>query len=225
MEDLPFYAGISQLCRERGGEASPPWLDRAELDALFARRHPRMADRAIPLVSHHLLRADPPVRLLLPDPARATPIRSVMRFCRIFSRRKSIADDVLADGLRRRHVAGTGERRRQQWPRYPRSPSPSRGIGDLARKPRTRICDYRRWLATCPARCQGHEFGKRPGLSAIRPGRLPAVACKSCQPWSAGGPKTSRSVASHSLRSRFHCVPLGERSRRMRHARSGRIPD
>ncbi|WP_307103583.1 hypothetical protein [Sphingomonas sp. SORGH_AS_0950] len=59
------------------------WIDRAGLDALFATRHASMTrHHAVPLIERCILRADPPLTVLVADIARPPPYGTRLRFRR-----------------------------------------------------------------------------------------------------------------------------------------------
>jgi len=57
-------------------------LDRTELDLLFGLKHARAAVHIFSPPEERMLRTDPPIRLLVTDPARAPPPSRTLRFCR-----------------------------------------------------------------------------------------------------------------------------------------------
>ncbi|MDB5737795.1 MAG: hypothetical protein JWO65_1463 [Sphingomonas bacterium] len=56
--------------------------NRAELDLLFGWSHPRASAYRFPVAEQHILSSDPPIRLLIADPARGPPEPWGLRFCR-----------------------------------------------------------------------------------------------------------------------------------------------
>jgi len=65
----------------RNGNGARPWIDRAELDALFALRHPLAANHRFLTVTRHVLRADPSLLLLDVGSPDAPPETPSLRFC------------------------------------------------------------------------------------------------------------------------------------------------
>jgi hypothetical protein len=118
---IPHPPWPLEIYRDRHGVRS--WIDRAELDALFAIRHPLAVTQTFSLADRHTLRADPPILLLVPD--NVQPPDSIdLRFCRSIAAGRPAPHHVLARSKRSRRRAGP-RNRRAPWTRHARYPRPS----------------------------------------------------------------------------------------------------
>lgn len=101
---LPRPAWPLDCYRDR--RAGRSWADRAELNALFALRHPRAARATLAPITRQIVRRSPPIILLATDTPGLPPGAIDARFCRPFGSIGPPFGGVLACLKRPRRPAG-----------------------------------------------------------------------------------------------------------------------
>lgn len=144
------------------------WIDRAEIDALFAIRHGQASRQQAPIVERHILRVDPPVMLLVADAGRPPPPQTdASRFCGQTVLGRSLAHHLLAGIQRSINLArlrGIGSSDSFQCVRSARFTS--RGLR-AARCATSRTCGYCRRSAAYPSRSARCQPSRRAGAVGL----------------------------------------------------------